>query len=81
MPPIVKAVFQTRCGCVKEFEVPYPPPPQYYFPLRRDPNKMWLQEELPQRPDVETRVFGLTHYGHVQEREDGIIHVLYEELA
>ena len=71
MPPIVKAVFQTRCGCVKEFEVPYPPPPKYYFPLKRDPNKMWF----------ETRVFGLTHYGHVQEREAGVIHVLYEELS
>lgn len=81
MEPIVKATFQTRCGCIKEFTVPYPPPPQYYFPLKREPFKMWLQDELSQLPVCQVRVFGLTHYGHIQEREEGVIHVLYEELT
>ena len=81
MPPIVKATFMTRCGCTKELVVSYPPSPQYYFYLKRDPMKMWLQDELAQLPAGEVRTFTLTQYGRVQETDENVLEVLYEEVA
>ena len=42
---------------------------------------MWSQYELTCLPTYEVREFGLTHYGHVKEGEEGVVHVYYEELA
>jgi len=79
MKPTVKALFQTRCGCRREFYIPYPAPPKYYLPLKSDFSEMWPQHDLPQKPISDVRVFVLTHYGHVQESGEGVIHVVYSE--
>lgn len=30
----MKAELHTRCGCVRRFEVQWPPPPEWHVPLR-----------------------------------------------
>jgi hypothetical protein len=32
----VKAVLTTRCGCSREFETTFPPPPEIHIPMSRE---------------------------------------------
>ena len=58
----MKALLMTRCGCTREFEVTYPPPPSVMIPLNgRELRKSFfsLPPDDPISP-MRTRTFELT---------------------
>lgn len=39
MDHTIRAIFTTRCGCTKELQITFPPPPSIVFPMK--PRKEW----------------------------------------
>lgn len=60
----MKAILRTRCGCIREMQIPYPPNQTIYLPLSGKHSWFHLEMDAQQadvynRPNIGVRVFEL----------------------